>query len=63
MRGQIPHALCEIDIRMEGALGARQCPRILAVLAGGLVRAGRVTGLSLGLFLDWRLFFAALGAD
>jgi hypothetical protein len=63
MRGQIPRALWEIDIGMEGTLGARQCPRILAVLAGELVRAGRVTGLSLGLFLNWRLFFAALRAD
>jgi hypothetical protein len=63
MRGQIPQALREIDIGMEGTLGARQCPRILAILAGELVRAGRVTALSLGFFLDWRLFFAALGAD
>ena len=63
MRGQIPHALSAIDAGFEGALGARQCPRILAILAGELVRAGRVTALSLGFFLDWRLFFAALGAD
>ena len=43
--------------------GARQCPRILATKANALAIAGCVPPLPSGFFLDWRLFFSALGVD